>query len=68
MRALLGDPKWIDTASTPRFEYWLYKDPTIRGEGWVVFLEDQPWVYNWWNSDGLQLASAGERSVSSRER
>jgi hypothetical protein len=68
VRALLGDPKWIDTASSPRLEYWLYKDPTIRGEGWIAFSEDQPWVYDWWSSDRLGLASVGERSTNSLER
>jgi hypothetical protein len=68
VRALLGDPKWIDRASSPRLEYWLYKDPTIRGEGWIAFIEDRPWVYNWWTSDRLQLASVGERSANSLER
>jgi hypothetical protein len=37
VRALLGPPKWIDPYSVPHLEYWLYKDPTIHGEGWIAF-------------------------------
>ena len=50
VRALLGEPKWIDRRSTPHIEYWLYKDPTIQGEGWVAFLDRGGPVYKWWGS------------------
>jgi len=50
VRALLGEPKWIDTLSSPNFEYWLYKDPTIRGEGWIAFRDNSESVYRWWDS------------------
>jgi hypothetical protein len=53
VRALLGEPKWIDTLSSPNFEYWLYKDPTIRGEGWIAFRDNEESVYRWWDSGPL---------------
>jgi len=73
VRALLGNPKWIDTASSPRLEYWLYKDPTIRGEGWIAFTRTgrgcttggTPTVWNWRRSVSEARTRSNARAGSS---
>jgi len=45
-RACLGRA-YPDGRSTPHLEYWLYKDATIEGAGWVAFYDGGGPVSSW---------------------